>query len=304
MSICHECECDGKCWQRIKYWGKSFRDNSSAIQAVAAILGLSLIFYAIKSFMIEYEKFNFDYGDQISLSLSGSSLIAKANNRLITDLRVTTDVYLAISKEKYSVEGTSYYLLNNFFVCPGDISFYQYNNRCDHTNRTFQVPAQRAMNLGGQFLSLKIIFGNSPFKSTSFPFLVYISTVEYTDPKGEYRKENFFSQLLIEGTYYSSNEPTETSIYPQHYRVTEEQLNTIFQRNEIIGSFDYAKTRPLGLAEHKLTKNLLLELSKKRWHKRFIEPSSLRRYRTVFMFGGGDIVKWQEFKAQETFLAY
>ena len=228
------------------------------LQVLIAFGGLILLYLGYQTVKLEIKKFQLDYGNQIQVFYSGATLYVMGTNELISDIRVKSKVYLELSEDRfgrtnpYFIEAVDIYKCLYPYECLS-----KYYNRADH----------RLMSVNGQLISLEMLFNATPTKF--YPEIVCLSTVEYSDPQRNYKKEFYYSRGCNLDDWYE-NFLT---------RVTEEEANEKINKSRIIGSFDFKRTEGFGFASYTFSRYIINRLSAYTWNKRFIEPSSLRQYR-------------------------
>ncbi|MFH1443931.1 MAG: hypothetical protein ABIG34_00895 [Candidatus Peregrinibacteria bacterium] len=245
-------------WQTFKrLWGL-LKENSGVLSLLAIVIG----FLALR---FERSKFEYDYGYQAQLVLSGNLLHARKENDLVSNLRVRTITYLRLSDERFTSKNSQYIELKNYYVTVGCPIGYDY--RCN-VDRIDQKPL-RESNVG----NLEVLFNETPTKI--YPTIICVSSLEYSDPKNQYQKQWYLSEACDPDTYIDVQ---------RHYQVTKEELDEVINSENIIGSIDYSLSGPMGIADPAITRQIINLLIQKRWKERFIEPSLIRWWRTNHYF--------------------
>lgn len=250
----------------IKFWAW-IHANSTQLQTIIAVVGILSFLFAYSSLKLEFQKFHFDYGDQISVVYNESELEVRPLNKLVSNINVKVEAYLQISDKRFSPKNPQYILLENYLSEKDDCS----PTGCAPSQ--FDLSADKTkIPLWSQMENLQILFNQTPTKV--YANLLCIVTIDYSDPQRRYQKEKFvLPDCLSKDSGYSDYSDRRL------IRVTTEQLNEYLNNELIIGSVDFAKTNQFGLGSYYSTRRILNLLSKYRWHFRYLEPSSIRNYR-------------------------
>jgi len=229
------------------------------------VIGLLVLIFGFRTLLLDLRKFEYDYGPQAQLVLSGSTLYAKKNNDLVTNVRVRTTAYLQLSDERFSSENSQYIELKNYYMSSGCPIGYE--SMCNF-DRIIQEPLR-----DNYIANLEILFNETPTKV--YPTIVCVSSLEYSDPKALYHKQWYVSERC---------DPDWNFSFQRHYQVTEQEVGELISDENIIGSIEFSRSSSLGIADPLITRQILNILIQKRWKQRFVESFPLRQWRIQYFF--------------------
>lgn len=265
--------------RRKSFW-QWLRDNSGAIQAIASVVGVTAIGISLWAARIELQRFQLDYGPQAELVMSGSRLKVKMNNWYVRDFRTTVIPYLQLSEKQYEKKNPQYIQLTNYYEC-FSVLYGQYGEYSECVD----TPAGKRPRWPKMFDQLAIIFNESPQKL--YPSIVCISTLEFTNAKGDFEKHYYVTEECDPGPYD----------FPRHYRVHEEQLAILFPQEKVIGTIDFGNAGMLGFGNPLVSRQVMNLVARHRWKQRFIEHPLTREWRlNSVLFGDVTLKELREAK--------
>lgn len=251
------------CWE----WLNKY---AAAIGLFISTIGLMAIFYGLKSFQIELNKFKLDYGEKVEMKFSYDSVYAVPKNEMVTNIHIrSAKVFIKLSENYFDTVNPKYIEISDIFSPCG------YPN-CD--DLSFREIRPKGITLSKQIDNLEYVFNMTPTKL--YASLICIFTIEYYS-KNIIEKENYLSNGCNINEYRENEQPG---------RISNEQLETLIE-DKILGKIDYSQTNNFGIASDYGINRLLQILARNYWKVHIRETRGFKVYRIGSLLWGNDTEK-------------